>query len=102
MYQPAAKRQYGYYVMPILHRGRLVGRLDPKADRQSGTLIVRAIHLEPGESVTDDLVSGVAAALEEFVAFHGCQHLRIEHPPDGPAHVLELVARLEEQIEAVD
>ncbi|MFC2031706.1 winged helix-turn-helix domain-containing protein, partial [Chloroflexota bacterium] len=49
MYQPAAKRRYGYYVLPILHRGRLVGRLDPKANRKAGTMLVRAIYLEPGE-----------------------------------------------------
>ena len=41
--------QYGYYVLPILHNGRLVGRLDPKADRKNKTLIIRAIYLEPGQ-----------------------------------------------------
>jgi uncharacterized protein YcaQ len=79
MYTPKAQRRYGYYVLPILHRGRLVGRLDSKADRQSGTLIVRAIYLEPGESLTDELLAGIAGALGEFMAFHGSQELRIEH-----------------------
>ena len=78
MYQPAAKRQYGYYVLPILHGGRLVGRLDPKAERKTGTLIVRAIYLEPDQPVTDKLLAGVASALREFMAFHGCHMLRIE------------------------
>jgi uncharacterized protein YcaQ len=78
MYQPAAKRVYGYYVLPILHRGRLVGRLDPKADRKTDTMIVRAIYLEPGESPTGDLVEGIAGALREFMAFHGSETLRIE------------------------
>jgi uncharacterized protein YcaQ len=41
-------RKYGYYVMPILRNGRLIGRIDPKADRQSRTLIVHAAYLEPG------------------------------------------------------
>ncbi len=79
MYTPAAQRRYGYYVLLILHRGRLVGRLDPKADRQSGTLIVRAIYLEPGEALTDELVAAIAAALQEFMAFHGSERLCIEH-----------------------
>ncbi len=78
MYQPVAERKYGYYVLPILHRGRLVGRLDPKADRQSGTLIVRAIYLEPGQVITDELLEGVAGALGEFVAFHHMERLVIE------------------------
>ncbi len=78
MYQPVAERKYGYYVLPILHRGRLVGRLDPKADRQAGTLIVRAIYLEPGQVITDELLEGVAGALGEFVAFHHMERLVIE------------------------
>jgi uncharacterized protein YcaQ len=78
MYQPAAKRVYGYYVMPILHKGRMVGRLDPKADRKAGTLIVRAIYLEPGQSPTGELVDGLAGALQEFMAFHGSERVIIE------------------------
>jgi uncharacterized protein YcaQ len=78
MYQPVAKRKYGYYVLPILHRGQLVGRLDPKADRGAGTLIVCAICLEPGQAITGELVVAVAAALGEFVAFHGLERLVIE------------------------
>ncbi len=78
VYTPAAKRKYGYYVMPILHNGRLVGRIDPKADRQNGCMIIRAIYLEPGESVSSDLVQGIAGALREFAAFHGGLELRIE------------------------
>ena len=78
MYTPAAERKYGYYVLPILHRGRLVGRLDPKADRKTGTLVVRAIYLEPSESLTDDLLSGIDGALREFMAFHNCHSLIIE------------------------
>jgi uncharacterized protein YcaQ len=78
MYTPPAQREYGYYVLPILHRGRLVGRLDPKADRASRTLIVRAIYLEPGEPPSEELVSALVGALREFMAFHGSETLIIE------------------------
>jgi len=78
MYTPAAARRYGYYVMPVLHHGRLVGRLDPKADRAAGTLVARALFLEPGERVSEELTSGIAAALREFAAFHGCGTITVE------------------------
>ncbi len=48
MYVPKAKRQYGYYVLPILRGDRLIGRIDPILDRKSGVLRVNSVHWEPG------------------------------------------------------
>jgi hypothetical protein len=79
IYVPPLKRVYGYYVMPILHHGRLVGRLDAKADRQEGTLLARHLYLERAEQVDMELVAGLSNALKEFMAFHRCQAIRIEH-----------------------
>lgn len=83
IYTPASQRRYGYYVMPILHRGRLVGRLDPKADRQSNRLIVRGLYLEPGENPGDHLVEGLAGALCEFAAFHGSREVTFQGPDEA-------------------
>jgi uncharacterized protein YcaQ len=44
MYKPAAKRQWGYFALPILYADRLVGKLDATADRKAGVLRVNAIH----------------------------------------------------------
>jgi uncharacterized protein YcaQ len=44
MYKPAAKRRWGYYALPVLHRDRLIGKVDATADRKAGVLRVDAIH----------------------------------------------------------
>ncbi len=48
MYVPTAKRQYGYYVLPILHGDRLVGRAEPVHDRTAGKLHVKGVWWEDG------------------------------------------------------
>jgi uncharacterized protein len=71
VYTPAARRRYGYYSLPILHSGSLVGRLDAKAHRKQETFEVKAIHLEPDTPVNDDLVSELAYALRDCAGWHG-------------------------------
>jgi uncharacterized protein YcaQ len=82
-YTPAAKRRYGYFTLPILHRGHLVGRLDPKAHRASGVFEVKALHLEPGVPVSEELVTDLAAVLRRLAAWHGTPELVIRQsdPP---------------------
>jgi len=48
MYVPKAKREYGYYVLPILDGDRLVGRIEPVHDRKQGVLRVQGLWWEPG------------------------------------------------------
>lgn len=67
IYVPVAKRRWGYYVLPILHEERLVGRADAKADRKAGVLRVPALHLEPGS--TDRDLAAARAELDELAAW---------------------------------
>jgi uncharacterized protein len=48
MYVPKLKREYGYYVLPILRGDRLIGRIDPVLDRKTGVLKVNSVHWEAG------------------------------------------------------
>lgn len=68
MYKPAAKRRWGYFALPILFGDRLVGKLDAKADRKAGVLVVNAIHQDEPftaemTAAVDDEVASLAAWL---------------------------------------
>jgi uncharacterized protein len=69
-YTPGPKRKYGYFVLPILHRGRLIGRLDAKAHRADGLFEVKALYLESNEKTTAVLVRDVAKAIAACAQWH--------------------------------
>jgi len=70
-YVPGHKRRYGYFVLPILHRGRLIGRLDAKAHRASGEFEIKAIFLEPDVEPDESLIAEVATAIQRAADWHG-------------------------------
>lgn len=77
-YVPALKRVYGYFCLPILHKDRLVGRFDPKLERQNGTLRLKTLYLEPDVKPDEELVAGVADSMRDFLTFHDAKDLIIE------------------------
>ncbi|HET6430966.1 winged helix-turn-helix domain-containing protein [Dyella sp.] len=82
-YTPAPKRQFGYFVLPILHRGELVGRLDAKAHRAGGQFEVKALFLEPAVQPDDRLWRELALALQRLAQWHGTPVVRVG--PSRPA-----------------
>jgi uncharacterized protein len=69
-YTPEAKRSYGYFCLPILHCGELIGRLDAKAHRALGQFEVKALHLQPGVKLSDASVRALAEAIGQCAAWH--------------------------------
>ena len=78
-YTPAPKRVFGYFVLPILSRGKLVGRLDAKAHRKDGVFEVKALYLEAGVRPGARLAREVGAAIARCAAWHGTPQVVVGH-----------------------
>jgi uncharacterized protein len=70
-YTPEPKRIYGYFVLPILHRGQLIGRMDAKAHRSEGIFEVKALYLQAGTTLDDADVQALANAITALAIWHG-------------------------------
>jgi hypothetical protein len=76
-YTPAEKRQYGYFTLPVLRRGQLVGRIDAKAHRAAGVFELKSVVLEPGVRPGERLLRDLAAALGRCARWHGCPRIEV-------------------------
>lgn len=83
-YVPAEKRRFGYFVLPLLHRGRLCGRMDAKAHRADGVFEIRRLALEEGVDADAPLCEAVAGALHRFARWHGCECISVARGALGP------------------
>lgn len=72
IYVPAARRKYGYYVLPILHGDRLIGRIDAALDRKQQKLDLRAVFSEDGETSPAEGIP-VTSAIGELATFLGAK-----------------------------
>src|SRR5207248_7505029 len=83
VYTPRPERVHGYYTLPILHHGHLIGRVDAKSHRADRKLEVRHVHFEPWFATAgappggpdrldlDEAIAGVASALSSLATFVG-------------------------------
>jgi hypothetical protein len=96
VYTPGHKRVHGYYTLPILHDGQLIGRLDPKTHREERRLEVRNVHFEPwfaagqpppgaswGPLDRDAALAGLAGALRSLATFVGADVVTVRRVAQG-------------------
>jgi len=104
VYTPGHKRTHGYYTLPILHDGQLIGRVDPKVHRTERRLEVKWVHFERwfargaeppaaswGRLDRDAAVAGLAGALRSLAEFAEADTITLGQV--GPSALRALLAR---------
>jgi uncharacterized protein len=96
VYKPADQRRWGYYTLPILYGDQLVARLDPKFDRETGTLMVKGFWLEQKQTGrSPEFAEALAHGLKRLVKFLGAQSLNVSaiQPAALRKHIQAAVAQ---------
>ncbi len=76
-YTPEAKRQFGYFCLPILRRGKLIGRLDAKAHRKQGIMEIKSLYFEDGVEISEAVIKDLAKTLKSFADWHQTPEVKI-------------------------
>jgi uncharacterized protein YcaQ len=79
IYVPKAKREFGYFVMPILHGDQIVGRLDPHFDLAAGVLRIDAVHAEPDAPAST--WPAIRKQIDELAAWLGADEVDLPSLP---------------------
>jgi len=89
-YLPAAKRKYGYFVLPVMFGEEFAARFDCKADRKNKSLIVKNLVMENGIDKYEQFLPEFSEKLREFAAFNGCRKIHIQKTK--PASVKKILS----------
>ncbi len=89
IYTPKPKRVWGYFVLPILHHDRLIGRADLAFDRKAKRLIAHAVHREPKAPRGAGISRAIRRELERLASWQGATEIELRTVPDAWA-ALEL------------
>jgi uncharacterized protein YcaQ len=79
IYTPEPKRVYGYYTLPLLHKGRLVGRIDLKSERKTGQLLIQSAWHEPQlkPAEVDAIASDLDAHLVSVASWQNLEQILV-------------------------
>lgn len=69
-YLPKPKRRFGYWLLPILHKNKIIGRMDAKANRQRKVFEIKSLYIEDNVQISEDLISGLTQNLLECAQWH--------------------------------
>jgi uncharacterized protein YcaQ len=83
IYTPAAKRRWGYFVLPVLDGDRLVARCDLSIDRKASRLKVLAVYAEPGLRAGARLPKAIRRELERLATWRGAKEIEVGAAPDA-------------------
>lgn len=74
IYTPEVQRKYGYYVLPLMHGDRFIGRVEAVRDRNAKTLIVKNIWYEKDLRHTKKLQTAIDGCINKFSSFNDCKY----------------------------
>lgn len=89
-YVPAAKRQYGYFCLPLLYRDEFIGRMDCKAHRKINHLEIKSLHFEQHNLDEGLVITAFVDAITQFCYFQKCDSVSLTQ-----AHPKHLTQRLQ-------
>jgi uncharacterized protein YcaQ len=83
IYTPKTKRVWGFFVLPILHGDRLIGRADLAIDRKAARLIAHAVHREPDAPRGKAVAGAIRRELERLARWQRAEGLDVRQAPDA-------------------
>lgn len=81
---PPEKRRFGFYVLPVLRGERFIGRIDPRLDKGSKTLVINSIHAETGAPMDRSVGSELRDAIEDLATFVGATQVKYTSKVPSP------------------
>ncbi len=98
-YVPQAKRQYGYFSLPLLWGTQFIGRMDAKIERNTQVLHIQNLHLETAK--VDEVIGTLQSGLKDFMQFNGGHTIKVHKVCLGGALDLAKQAELKQRLENI-
>jgi hypothetical protein len=77
VYTPPSKREYGYYVLPVLYGNRFVARFEPVRQKKSGILSIKNWWWEDDVNVDDEMLAAIRECFQQFTAFLNIKNIQV-------------------------